>query len=318
MMKHKTIFAALFGAALCFSTLLSPAAMALGIGYGCGTMCFAQMQSYCPTCAMAQQQQMMSAGMMPWGMSQPYWWGAGPMMYNNFYQPGPWSMGPSPGMMPGVNGMMYPGSGNVGIAKPNIYVHGPQGTEVTFKLKFVEEGSNWLASVPAHGTDGWKGTIAEKDKFQTADGLYRYLYSDYRVYGKNFQDQHGFCTSKNDVIGKMARQLKEASFTGREIADFIEYWSVKLPKSNSYCVYPQDEHQLATVATFEVTPKPAAVRRVLFMLQTEEGLGKASPMGKFAARPASPWHPEPLRVPANDQTAVTVHEWGVGFLFVKP
>ena len=48
---------------------------------------------------------------------------------------------------------------------------------------------------------------------------------------------------KKHVIGKMAMTLKQASFTGREIADFIEYWSVKLPGSKSFCIYPQDERQ---------------------------------------------------------------------------
>jgi hypothetical protein len=272
------------------------------MGGGCGTSCMMQMQGYCPMCNLMMQQQM-----MPWGMPQPYWWGTGPMMYSNFYAPSPWNYGPRPG----VYSSYYPGTGGMFAAKPNLYLNAPKGTKVTVKMSLVEEGANWLASVPAHGADGWKGTLEEKNKIRSTDGaLYRYLYTDYRMYGHGFQDTAGFCAPQKRIVETLAMELRKADFTPREIADFIEYWSVKFPQSKRFCVYPQDERQLDSVAKLEITPKPVAVRRVLFMVQVDEGI--LAQGGPFATEPKQPWKPEPLRVPAAEGGLV-VHEWGVGF-----
>lgn len=276
-------------------------------GGGCGSLCMNNLRNFCPTCNPAFQSP------MPWGAPAPWWWGTGPMMYSNFYSPAPWYYGQYPGVM----GNHYPGSGGMFAAKPNLYLQGPVGTEVTVKVKLAEEGSNWLASVPSHGTEGWKVKLAARSKVQAGGGTYGYLYSDYRMHGREFQDRKGFCAARKNVVAKMALQLKEADFTGREIADFIEYWSVKLPRSQGFCVYPQDERQLDAAAPLEISPKPAAVRRVLFMVQVEEGLvpseGAAGKRRKFSSRPNAPWHPQPLRLPASAAGSVVAHEWGVGF-----
>ncbi len=300
------------------SLALSPPAF--GIGYvpgGCGTLCLASMRDFCPTCYANSGYYGgygSYGGMMPWGTPSPYWWQTGPMMYSNFYQPAPWYSSGMPGMSyysPGVMGNYYPGGGGVFAAKPNLYLIGAPGTQVSVKIQMKEEGANWLAAVPAHGQEGWKGTLNDRKRIVTENGAYRYLYSDYRLFGQNFQDQNGFCADRKNIINKMALELNRAGFSGRELADFIEYWSVKLPASKRYCVYPQDERQLNAVAPLEVTPKPVAIRRVLFMVQVGEGLTKSG--HKFTSAPKSTWTPEPLRMPASEKEGLVIREWGVGF-----
>ncbi|OFZ20021.1 MAG: hypothetical protein A2X94_11715 [Bdellovibrionales bacterium GWB1_55_8] len=276
-------------------------------GYGCGTMCLASMNSFCPSCGP------MTGGYFntytPWAPRPPMWWQTGPMMYSNFYSPGPWSYGPTyPGLMPSY----FPGVTHVGAGKPNLYLQGKPGTAVSVKMSF-EEGGNWLASVPSHGKQGWKGVLAEKNRIQTDQGTYSFLFSDYRVNGLSFQEQKGFCSPREGVVGKMAMTLHKAGFTAREIADFVEYWSVKLPPSKSFCVYPQDERQLNSVAPLEITPKPVAVRRVLFVVQVEEGLNASG--ARFSQAPKQSWSPQPLRMPASDSEGLVAREWGVAFMF---
>jgi hypothetical protein len=309
-------------------TLLSAAIAFMGVtpsksyafsGGGCGTACLAEMRGFCPTCGYNPT----PASYMPWGTPAPFYWNTGPMMFSNFYAPAPWSYVPpapsyapmnypSPGVVPGF----FPGGGGVFMAKPNLYVLGTPGTKVNIKLKFVEEGTNWLAAVPTHGTEGWQATLTDGYRVRVNDVTYGYLYSDYRVYGKPLQDTEGFCSPKETVLNRMAIEMKGAGFTEREIKHFLEYWTVKLPQSESYCVYPQDERQLDQVAALEITPKPAAVRRLLFLVQVKEGLRNNG--DKFTKPPKNPWKPSPLRTPAAaDPKAVVVHEWGVGFLAAK-
>jgi hypothetical protein len=112
---------------------------AAGFGWGCGTSCMANMSSYCPVCNYSRT----GGGMMPWGAPQPNWWSTGPYSYSNFYAPAPWSYGP-----PGVAGGFYPGGGSYFAAKPNLYLNGPVGTEVSVKVKLAEAGSNWDGKSP--------------------------------------------------------------------------------------------------------------------------------------------------------------------------
>jgi len=292
-----------------------PSAYAYAAGVGCGTMCMAEINNFCPTCNRGFYS---GPNMSPWGAPYPWWWQTGPMMYSNFYQPAPWYQSSNWNNYYAPSGVMpsyYPGTGGMMMGKPNLYIEGPAGTPITIKMKFTEQGANWLATVPSHGTQGWKGTLEEKGRIRTDQGIYGFLFSDYRVNGFHLQDREGFCSTKKNVLGKMAISLNRSGFTGREIADFLEYWSVKFPQAERYCVYPQDERQLATVADLEVTPKPASIRRLLFMVQLEENLGKSA--GKFTKAPVREWNPQPVRALASDKNAIKIREWGVGFFAAK-
>ena len=315
-MRHSMIILAFFLTVL--SSIL-PNSSSAAMGGRCGTMCFAQMQGFCPTCGYG----VTPPGIMPWGIPAPDYWNTGPMMFANFYAPAPWSYAPSPSMYPsmshqspGVVPGFFPGNGGFFAAKPNLYVLGPDGAQVNVKLRLVEEGANWLVAVPTHGAQGWQATLTNGDRVRVNGVSYGYLYSDYRAYGKPLQDAEGFCAPKNLVLRRMATEMKMAGFTEREIAHFLEYWTVKLPQSESFCVYPQDERQLDQIAVLEITPKPAVVRRLLFLVQVKEGLRKNG--GKVTQAPRRVWRPPPLRMPAAmDTQAVVVHEWGVGFLAEK-
>ena len=102
----------------------------------------------------------------------------------------------------------------------------------------------------------------------------------------------------------------------------MEFWSVKLPASDSYCVFPQDEAQLDKIAALEISPRPVAVRRLLFLVQVKEGLSTddkpSAAKPKFSKPPTMAWNPQPLRTIASEPKGIVVHEWGVGFLAATP
>lgn len=310
----------LFLVLILFSLWQSPAkAMGYYPGY-CGSVCMAQMNQFCPYCEYGYR----PANTMPWGVPAPYYWNTGPMMYSNYYAPAPWYYAPMPQYnypnnypSPGIIPNYYPGQGSFFAAKPNLYLEGKEGTKVNIKLEFLDKDTNWLAAIPVHGKEGWNAVIAKKGFLTVNDTAYAYLYSDYRSAEKYLQDQEGFCSKKDAVLGRMALEMKSANFSEPEIAQFLEYWTVKLPKSESYCVYPQDERQLDKIAKLEISPAPKAVRRLIFLVQVKEGLRKNG--GKFTKEPSKTWTPTAFRLPAaEEKDAFVVREWGVGFLASKP
>ena len=308
-MFQRYLIALVIAVALNFST---PPKLAIGaFAVGCGSACWAQIQGYCPTC-----NPMLTNASMPWGSPPPWWWATGPMMYSNFYTPGPWSFGPGyPGVVPGF----FPRGGPVYAAKPNLYLHAPEGTEFQVKLKTdTIKDFQWLATVPGHGATGWSGKLTMKDRLKIGDATYGFLYSDYRLGDADLQDTFGFCVVRDSLIAKLALNLKKAGFDEREVADFLDFWSVKMPPAKKFCVFPQDETVLAKAAPIEISPKPISVRRVLFLIQVEEGL--VDDGTKFSVAPQREWSPVPLetaRMPASE-SKIVAREWGVGFLSSRP
>src|SRR4051794_14316815 len=86
-MKHIRI---LFLAFIMTASVLSSSSSEAFSGMGCGTQCWANIQGFCPTC----NANLGVPRQMPWGNPVPDFWNTGPMMFSNFYTPGPWSYVP--------------------------------------------------------------------------------------------------------------------------------------------------------------------------------------------------------------------------------
>ncbi|OFZ80792.1 MAG: hypothetical protein A2583_08420 [Bdellovibrionales bacterium RIFOXYD1_FULL_53_11] len=242
----------------------------------------------------------------------PWWGGYGAMSYSNFSYPGAWSGA-------GMAGESYPRGGGGFMGKPNLYVSGKAGT--TFKVSVkMPPGSNWLVAVPAHGTKGWQGTVLENGKIKVSDReTHDYFFYDFRCDESRLQDTAGFCSTRETVIERIATLMKQGGFRPGEITDFKTYWNVKLPPSESYCVFPQGSRELDSIATLQIEPRPDKLLRMAFMIITEEAR-RFSGMGrKFLEMPKSSWTakdgqpPASTRRPAN-KDGIEVREWAVGFI----
>ncbi len=224
--------------------------------------------------------------------------------YSNYNYPGAWGAG-------GINGAAYPGGGHGWAGKPNIYFSGKSGTHVKVKVNF-SPGSNVLAAAPLLGQSGWDFKIGENNSI-SANGInYNYLFYDFRTALDSFQFTKGFCTSHAEVIPQMAAILKDLNFKEKEIADFTEYWTVKLPASEEYCVYPQIENEIRDSVALEITPKPSKYTRVLLFVLPKEIMGY-SKFQKYTQRPTSAWTPPVIRTIASESN-LEFREWGVGLL----
>lgn len=276
---------------------------------------------WCPYCGtQSNYYSMPMAGMpfMPMGM--PWWAPYGMMNYSNFYYPGPWMNG-------GIYGPMYPGpgggwmNGGAVMGKPNLYVSAPAGTKLKLRVDFPEE-HNLLAAIPLHGKSGWEAEVVAPYRLKAGDASYAYLFYDYRFNAERLQREEGFCVKAEELLGRLASELVRSGFAAYEVKDFKGYWQYKMPRSSDYCVYPQDERQLAGIAPLQASPSPASVTRVGFMVVPQEE-GRTALW--FQAKPLREWAPHrrdsggvvvPVsasgRAPAAE--SVQLREWGVGFV----
>ena len=241
----------------------------------------------------------------------PWWAGYGAMSYSNFYAPSAWSGGGfNPAMYPMSSGAAIHGGG-VGIGKPNIYVTAPSGFEGSINVDMAKSSTWWMA-VPSHGDPGWRFKIGPDGAIVSQNARYDYLFFDYRAEQSELQDKKGFCAEPQKIVPLMAEALSKLRFNEREIKDFNDHWSIKLPSSSYYCVYPQLKSDLDRVSKIRATPAPTSVTRVVFVVVTKERLtGKK---GKFTREPTMKWTPPSTVQRATASMGFEIREWGVGFL----
>ena len=243
-----------------------------------------------------------------WGFNMvpyryPWWHSYGQYSYPNYNRPGVWQRG-------GLSQNYYPGPGNIVAGKPNLYIHGST-EETRFQIKFKGK-SNLLAASPIHSKDGW--LFKTKNKKITVDGVaHDYLYYDYKLDSNTLQNEKGFCGDRTDIYKKMVSTLNQMQFKDKEITDFEEFWSLKLPKGN-FCVYPQSHDDLQKSAQWNSSVAPAYFKRVLFVVIPSNQIetGKSA---SFKKRPNKGWNPlsAVYRLPSS-KGALQIHEWGVAFL----
>jgi hypothetical protein len=276
---------------------------------------FYQYGGICPTCG----QSFNNYGALPYFYAPmsyyPSWGSFGALSYPNFYSPGAWS-----GY--GLSSFAYPYAGNLGVGKPNVYLSGPTGTVVKLKVAYPD-ASHALAAIPEHGDAGWSAKLESDGAVSERGAIYHYLHYDYRANASELQSARGFCAEREDLVPRLAQALSERGFTDEAIRDFRQYWSIKLPPGSQFCVFPQEERELARIAPLDVQPRPARIARELFVVIPKEALGTASAAG-FSRPPEVAWKASE-RTPAaegktvkkdeDDAEGVTLREWGVAFPF---
>lgn len=277
----------------------------------------AQTNGYCPTCSLMSNYwntpfnpSFMNNSFMGNNTQMPWWSPYGQYSYNNFYMP---SMGWNNYYTPGG---YYPGGGNMMMGKPNVYFSSPKDVDVRLKLKF-QKNTNFLAAVPSHGTSGWNFKVQKDGSIYSDGGTYPYAFYDFRLHSDDLQDTAGFCVPMENLMEKLTESLTKKGFKEREVKDFAEYWAVKMPQANSYCVYPQENSVVEKVSSFEITPKPSKVERLFFIVvPNHKDYQKVANNGKFSKEPTKSWVAKPTseRATASEPNGLEVREWGVGFL----
>ncbi|MAZ47243.1 MAG: hypothetical protein CME65_01690 [Halobacteriovoraceae bacterium] len=229
----------------------------------------------------------------------PWWYRYSAPQYTNYNRPAPW-------MQWGMNGHHFPTHQGGGVmGKPNVYVYGSNNTEFEISIKFSEK-SNLLSAIPSY-QKVWRGKIVNNGILHE-NAFYRYYYYDYGVDISKLQWESGKCVKDDELMGYLNNVLNQSGFRKKEIDDFNEYWSYKMPPGDSYCVYPQRNKELNKVARLETKPA-AIINRLSFFIvpQVEKDLNRKVSSFK---KPSREWKAEKQ----NANQGIVINEWGVGWL----
>jgi hypothetical protein len=242
---------------------------------------------------------------------QPWWVTQGNMYYPNLHYPGAWNY-------PGMNQSHYPGSGEVFAAKPNVYVDSVH-LNKKFEFKFTsKEKLSFLTTTPIKEDNTWKGILVEKDKFEVRDKFvadevrYDYLFYDIRLPKEGMQFEHGVCTTRDEAISWMLKDLKEMDYSAIALQDFEEHWKAKIPLEYPYyCIYPQYNAQLDKVLPVTISTEQTSFTRSLYIIRPH----KTPPdIAQVHEVPFPQRDPASFRPTTKVKREIMFREWGVAFL----
>ncbi|MCR4442446.1 MAG: hypothetical protein QHH10_09405 [Peptococcaceae bacterium] len=155
--------------------------------------------------------------------------------------------------------------GLLDVYKPNIYIYCEQDLEVRLQL---EPYSYITASIPEYEPEaGWKAEV----RGGSINGQNDYLFYEARVPGIGFQREKGLRINGRSLRHDLYRLMESYGFNARETADFVEYWEQKLSPAGNYIFYPQGTDIIENIMPLTVTPKPASVYRLWFLIEKDRG-----------------------------------------------
>lgn len=236
---------------------------------------------------------------------QPWWATQGNLYYPNMNYPGPWANN-------GIVQHHYPGNGQVFAAKPNVYVDSIH-AEKKFSFKFISsETPHFLATTPVLSKKlDWQGKIASSDKFEVDEIYYDYLFYDVRLPKEKMQFENGLCSTREDAIQWMLKDLKEMKYSALSLQDFEEHWRVKIPDYPYYCIYPQYNSQLDPILPVEIDVEQNTFIRSLYVLIPHKKEPDAEEPQEI---PFPIKDPAEFRPGAKIKREIEFREWGVAFL----
>jgi hypothetical protein len=230
----------------------------------------------------------------------PWWYNYSMPYYSNYNYPGSWQNY-------GLNGNHYAhnhGGGMVG--KPNLYVYGKNGTKFSIQLNFNKK-SNLLAAVPSY-ENGWNATVMNNSILSNG-GSYEYIYYDYGVDIASLQWEKGYCVEEKSLMDRLNKDLVSSGFNRKEIDDFNEYWSFKMPSAENYCVFPQANEELDKVVKIMTTPKATLNRLIFFIVPQNKEQEKLKHI-KYFQKPLKKWSSQVNQ----EKSDLLINEWGIAFL----
>jgi hypothetical protein len=178
--------------------------------------------------------------------------------------------------------------GVIYVWKPNIYLYPEAETEVTVRL--IAEDGEIIRTEPEYG-DGFRVRVTPDGRIE---GKYDYLFYE-AVIGDINDLEFGWCVSSKGIMEFFEGVLREYGFNWREITDFIDYWSGKLPDAPYYRIYPLEKRDIDGKVSLYIEPEPGTLFRVWFYII-----------------PSDKWMDlrEPTIIPLKRE-GFTVVEWGV-------
>ena len=174
------------------------------------------------------------------------------------------------------------------VEKPAVYIYPETPGPFTVNLD-LNHGSRLAASEPDYG-DGWRVDVAADGLI---DGRWDYLFYEVAIRAWPLLEM-GWCLPREDLASGLAGIVTDFGLTASERADFLDYWTTRLPRHDWYVVKPVVGDHLETWVGLDVVPAPDSVIRFWLFFEGSSG--------RVAITPPS--------MPRVARTGTTVVEWG--------
>lgn len=180
--------------------------------------------------------------------------------------------------------------GGGGCAKPVVYLYPAQTESVN-----VAVGAKVTKSEPTYAANGWRNVLAQPNGKLTYKGKsYGNLFWEGTGLGSYPIVDSGTIVSSKNAVATIRTQLAQQGLNQQESADFLAYWSPRLPKTPYVRLTWFNTAQLNSLAPLAISPKPDTTIRVFL---DSQGLNK-------------PYAIPAQHLSASARKGFTVVEWG--------
>lgn len=178
-----------------------------------------------------------------------------------------------------------------GCAKPVVYLYPSTAQSVDVRV-----GADVKVSEPLYPSGGWRNVWAEPSGALTYQGVsYESLFWEGPGYGVYPSIVNGTVVRRADAERTMWQQLAQQGLQAKEIADFMAFWTPRIPDKPYIRLTWLTTAQMNQLAPLTVLPRPDTVIRVfLDMSGYDESIAL----------------PRQLLAPAPARHGFTVVEWG--------
>lgn len=227
----------------------------------------------------------------------------------------------------GCSGYMYPGTGTVGVGKPNLYFYTNKTTQLELDLEF-KNGSNVNAAAPGLGENGWKIEVQPNGKIKSLkdNTEWNYLFYEAQVHHTDLQMQQSIKVKRDEAVNTMMEIMRNEGFNEATIKDFEAHNKNKMPPNEDLNIYPQSNSQIDPIVKYK-TKASLVQKKVWFIIIPELStaqLKNKKPPQFFASYFDTKNRKNYVQAKKTDtkrQVAnsdeIVVEEWGVGYLLEK-
>ncbi|MFA6250118.1 MAG: hypothetical protein WC686_01280 [Candidatus Shapirobacteria bacterium] len=175
-------------------------------------------------------------------------------------------------------------------AKPVIYLYPPKETPVTVKV-----AANITQSEPKYPAAGWTVLAKPSGELIYSGQSYPYLFWEGKGLGEypNYQNR-GVVVTQKDLVATLYSQLSQLGLNEKESADFMDFWTAKLPTTPYVRLTWLTTDDMNKLAPLSVNPRPDTAIRIFLEF---EGLDE-------------PVSLTPQTLSAPPRQGFTLVEWG--------
>ncbi len=178
--------------------------------------------------------------------------------------------------------------------KPVIYVYPESTQEVSMKLSVAGE----LGFTYPEYNNGWDFIADHDGTIHIGEKEYDYLFWDSKspVDYSSFDVQSGFIVRRDSLTDFLETNLTTMGLTPRERQDFITFWCPLMIENESNYIHFMFNEEYNTIATLDVTPKPANIFRVFMVWSDAKDIDAKKVL--------------PQKIESFSRNGFTVVEWG--------